>query len=215
MADEALDVGPNSQEPIPAAQTTVVAPSDDLESVLASIKQYREEATPPEPKPSQQPASTDGQRGARDGLPGGNEAQKPTPIDNRRLEQIEARLIADDLAKAIGDLKSAQPALKAIGDGVVKAMLNDAAQRDPRIMQAWVNRGSDPATFNKVLRGLSQKFAADLPSPADGRADGERGAAITAARGATKPTANAAHEARIRGMSDADFEQAWQKRAFG
>lgn len=215
MADEAPDVGLNSQEVIPAAQTPAAAPSDDLESVLASIKQYREEATPPVATPSQQPASTDGQRGARDGTPGGNEAQKPAAIDSRRLEQIEARLIADDLSRAIGDIKTAQPALKTIGDGVVKAMLNDAAQRDPRIMQAWVNRGSDPATFNKVLRGLSQKFAADLPSPADNRADGERGAAITAARGATKPTANAAHETRVRGMSDADFDQAWNKRAFG
>lgn len=218
MADETQDVGIVSQEPAPAAAETpapaAAPPADDLESVLASVKQFREETTSSEPAPGQQQDRTDGQRQPPAARPGGNEGQPPA-FDQRRIEQIEARFVQDDLSKAIGSVKGAQPALKSLGDGVVKAYLNDQAAADPRIRQAWLQRNADPATFDRVLKGLARKLAADLPSPTDGRTDGERGAAITAARGSSKQPALAAHEARVKSMSDADFEQAWNKRSFG
>lgn len=216
MADETEDLGIDTQDDAgakTAAEKQPVPKVDDLEDILSTIKQYREETASPETTERQTQARNDGQRKAPAGDTGGKEVPAQTQFENDRIAKIEARIVSDDLSKAIGTIKGAQPALKTLGDGVVKAMLNDAAAADDRIRAAWMQRDANPVAFQRVLNGLARKFAADLPTPADGRVDGDRAAAITAARGSTRQPAADAEDKKVLGMSDAEFDRHWKTRA--
>ena len=191
--------------------------TDDLDSVLASIKEYREETASRETTASQPDTGDTGQREHRPSQQGGSEGQttekreRADAPDQRRIAALEDRIVRDDVSRTIDSMRTSQPALKALDAGVLEAYLDAQARRDPRIRGAWMRRDSDPETFKKVVGGLARRMASGLPVPSDGKADGERAAAVTASRGATQHSAIDEDDKRVLAMSDAEFEQDWQK----
>lgn len=201
-----------------AATQAATQRTDDLDAILASVKEFREETTARETQPSHRETGASGQGEQGQGADGGSEAAKSNgaarteALDPRRLTAIEERIVRDDVNRTIESMRTAQPALKALDAGVLEAYLNSQAQRDPRIRAAWLRRDSDPGTFGKVVSGLARRMAAGLPVPADADAGADRAAAVTAARGATQQAADD-EDRRVLAMSDAEFEQDWKKSA--
>lgn len=191
---------------------------DDLEGILSTIREYREETASPGPTTQQREPGDTGQRSQRTGEDGGSEdkgakqTQQQDRFDPNRVEAIERRIIRDDVNRAIESMRAAQPALKALDSDTLEAYLNGQATRDPRIRAAWLRRDADPGTFQKVVTGLARRMASGLPAPVDAQAAGERGAAVAAARGATQQQSAAdAEDAKILAMSDSEFDQHWNK----
>ncbi|MEK9751627.1 MAG: hypothetical protein VW338_00225 [Rhodospirillaceae bacterium] len=198
------------------AKGTTTGGADDLEGILSTIREYREETASPGPTTQQREPGDTGQRSQRTGETGGSEdhGTKTTQdrLDPNRVEAIERRIIRDDVNRAIETMRSAQPALKTFDGDTLEAYLNAQATRDPRIRAAWLRRDADPGTFQKVVTGLARRMASGLPAPVDASAAGERGAAVAAARGATQQQSAAdLEDAKVLAMSDREFDQLWNK----
>ena len=45
---------------------------------------------------------------------------------------------------------------------LLKTYLDNAARQDSRVANAWLERKSDPATYNRVLSQLARKFHVEV-----------------------------------------------------
>lgn len=128
--------------------------------------------------------------------------QKPDPTDERirRLEAELAQRDADETMKndviprVRGDLD--------IDDEDVEAFVNYRASKDPRIVEVWDNRRSDPKAFKAMLDGLAEEAAKKYGGQDDGRRE------VNAVRNSrqSKPALGGFNDVDWASLNDNDFE---------
>lgn len=143
---------------------------DDLDTLLAqfdtSTKPEPVTASKPEPKP-------------------GTEKIDPKEIEANVIARLEAgnRFKADmsDTVKTVrGDLDA-----EMFDDDMVSDWIDRQAKNDPRLAQAWNERGAKPKEFAKVKEQLSKKFVSRFGKLPDKSATEDREAVTAAVRGAS------------------------------
>lgn len=112
----------------------------------------------------------------------------------------------DDAAKAVkGELPD-----NVASQTIARAWLKDAADNDPRIQKAFLDREKNPDAWNKILAGLSKEFAKEMRRP-DAQTTEDREAVTAAVRGASG-NPPAVKEPSVSKLSDAELrEQTKQK----
>lgn len=87
----------------------------------------------------------------------------------------------ESIKKDLGDVK--------ISDRVIRGMLHDLANQNPKVNTAFNNRFTDPGTWNRVLKAAAKDFAKEFQTP-DPEMTRDREAVASAVRSAStaKPT---------------------------
>jgi hypothetical protein len=87
--------------------------------------------------------------------------EKPDP-EKDRLERLERSLAEreyrEDMTKVVTSIRG-DFAPDEVDDEFIDTWVNAEAKKDPRVANAWVKRHADPKGFERVLNGLSRKFA--------------------------------------------------------
>lgn len=101
------------------------------------------------------------------------------------------------IKEQIGELPFDEP------DGLIEALLIREAEKDRRVASAWMNRADSPAAWDKIRRGLANKFAKQLSIP-DTKATRDWKAINSAVRSSTTTTP-VEEKVDVAGMSDSEF----------
>lgn len=137
-----------------------------------------------------------------------NTSEKASKDDDRvaqleaRLERYESTKVAEDVANA-AKIIAEEIGENAPSQRVLKAMLNDMAIEDERLLKAFQNRHNDPQTWNKILKSASKEIKKEFPN-VDKNATESRAAVEAAVRGSTQPSDDKPDFSK---MSDAEFQQ--------
>lgn len=170
----------------PAAPDTTVDSAQeggsDLDSLLKEFESGTKVAdSPPEPKPATDPPDW--------------------------AKEIQRRYIQDDVKKVTDEIFDGLE----VSDRLKSAWIDQIAREKPGVSRAFLNRQNDPATWNKVLRGLKPEALRDFPNAkkVDPEATADREAVAAAVRGAsTKVAADPAPD--FSKMSDAELSK-WKQ----
>lgn len=157
------------EEPKEAAPAESGAAQDDLDELLKEFDERRETASPKESAPVSEPKASE-------------------QIDVNALAALEQRLNAADAREQRRELERL---FDRFTDGVsadaidAEAFLNSMALREPRINQAYLNRGNSPKAWEKVERTLKQEFQKRFGKAVDKQVTESRDAVASAVRSAS------------------------------
>lgn len=129
------------------------------------------------------------------------------------MEYIKTQKAESEAAQSEKDIATAVDSLKQglnvkIPDRLLRGAIHEKAAGDQRFINAYQQRGSNPAGWNKVLKGLQQEILADFDNIPDQQATNDRNAVISAVQGSTNKTPEPTSPPNYGKMSDADFDKA-------
>lgn len=139
-----------------------------------------------------------------------SEKQPDEVMDYIRRQQ--AREVSQDIDAAVKAVKGDDD----LDDRVVRALLNDEAQQNPRFMQAWSERHTNPKGWDRVLKAFRSDIDKMVAPKVDKDATEDTAAVRQAVRGASTKTSGAEDDVPdFRGKSDHEFQEwlAKQKKA--
>jgi hypothetical protein len=174
-----------------AEETGAQDKKDDLDTLLAEY----EEGTGPSTEQKQ--------------------AEKTDP-NVERLERLERTLnerdYRDDMKLVVGSVRG-EFTPDEVDDEFIDTWVNAEAKKDPRVAQAWMKRHDDPQKFQRVVAGLSRKFAEKHAKirQRDEDATADRESVAHAVRGAS----NKAPEGKApdyTGQSDNEFRKSVEEK---
>lgn len=171
----------------PAAEVTGAQPTQpaDLDSILAEFDQSAKPAPAPETKP----------------------ATAPTPVvDNEARQELAALKFQLEIKPVLERIRGDIPKDR-FTDDEVQDLIDGRARRDPRLQQAWLNRASNPAAWNKIEKALGQEMSKKFTKLPDPDATEDRAAVTAAVRGASQK-APAESAPNYGAMNDAEFAKA-------
>ena len=180
-----------------AAQTAEADPLDEL------LKEFdeRQEAS------SKSKESGQSQTESKD--------EQPSTIDLNALAQLEKRLNEQEVREQRRELDNL---FNRFADGVeadavdAEAFLGAMANRDPRINQAYQNRGFNPKAWARIEVDLKQKFEKRYGKKVDKQVTESRDAVASAVRSASTAAPQKEYTDKdIAKMSKADFDE-WQRK---
>lgn len=200
MTDEAVAGTADDQDTAPGAEATGTQEVESLDSILAEYDRDFEEPH----KPTQKDSGQD----------------EPEDDDVRQfIKDLRER----ELSKAFEDtmtsaVKTMREAVKGdmeveLSDRAWRGIVHDAANSDPRVRQAFVNRHKNPSGFNKVLRALAKEEAKSFVSKSETDTRDQVNAAVRASQ--KRPPVNPAEadgEYRQKFMKMSQAERAAEKR---
>lgn len=127
-----------------------------------------------------------------------------------RRDEESRQATRDDLAKAVTAVKTEidGEGIK-LPDRLVRGALRDMAEEDPRFLQAWAHRGSNPRAWEQVLKAAAKEIRKELESSPDPHATEDKAAVRAAVRSASTrtPEPEAIDPKKLAGMSDAEFRK--------
>ena len=120
-----------------------------------------------------------------------------------RIAKLEQELLLRDFDKEMNE--NIIPKVRGdldLDDTLVKGYVNQRATDDPRLMEVWDKRKSDPKAFEDMLGALSGELAEKFGSSSDA------GRAVNAVRKSRESTPSLGGFDNVdwAGMSDSDFE---------
>lgn len=137
-----------------------------------------------------------------------------------------------DLAKKVSELEKevvhlrTQPELTSLAsqirgdldaevfdDDFVISWLDSRAKKDPRVRSAWMNRGSNPSAFGKVVKEMGKQFQSITSKLPNQEVTEDRDAMEAAVRSASTKTAEI-EQPNFQAMSDAEIQQ-WKRQQTG
>jgi hypothetical protein len=96
-----------------------------------------------------------------------------------------------------------------LSDRAWRGVIHDAAEHDPRVRQAFINRHKNPSAFNKVLRALAKEEAKSQVSKSETETRDNVSAAMRAGRKqppVNDADADADYRRKVKGMTPAERE---------
>ncbi len=133
--------------------------TDDLDTLLADIASTETPAeTPaetPVEKPEEKPVEADPAV-----------LQRLSRVDDY-IERQEAKELSSELSGVAERMKTAVPSLKDLPESALIGYIEREARNSKPIQTAWLDRGSNPDQFNKIVDGLAKKFGDGLTPVAD------------------------------------------------
>ena len=150
-----------------------IGAQDELDTLLAQYDEGQEPTEPPAEKPSE-------------------------PVVDKRVDALLARERDNDINNAIDTIMDEVSDVQ-IPKSMVKGYLFAKESEDPRIGKAFDNRFSDPAGWNRILKGIAQEAKKEFKDLPDKAMTNDRNAVEAAVRGASSTKAEAP-EVDFKGM---------------
>lgn len=179
---------------VSATPGTEVDDAQDLDSLL---NEYDEA----EPQSSES-------KEAKDSSPEEGEDIKSVVSYVKSVQERELRQQTEaDVKKAVETIKDGFDI--PLPDRVVRGVLLDMADQNPKFLRAWSDRHENPAGFNKVLKAIQAQLKQEFGSLPDKTLSDERNALASAVRGATKSTTVDEPDdlSNVASKSDAEFNK--------
>ena len=150
------------------------------------------------------------QAGGLDDLLNEYESEKPkveqptTESDNSELLEYVREQRAERTEEEINAAtKSIAEAMDVkVGEGVIRAMLETKARGDERVVNAFLNRKSNPKGWDKVSKALAREFSEEFPDPS---ATSDADAVVSAVHSASTRAPEPETAPDFSSMSDAEF----------
>lgn len=209
MSESKQPVAPNGADAqaAPVAETPVSARDeggDDLDKLLAEYASSEEGSQggdagkKPAAKPEEKPATKQGNDGELYGMVRDLVERERARDEERIHRQFEA-----DMKETVKSVRGDIPA-DVVSDRLVRAWIDAAAEEDPRLAKAWVNRKKDPAAFTRIVGQLGKNFAKEFSKRPDPAVTEDRAIVANAVRNASGKAPEERPPAWS-GMSDNDF----------
>lgn len=138
--------------------------------------------------------------------------KKPEPKDEQKTEQPDevreyirrqqAREVREDIDSAVKTVVGDSD----MNDRVVRALLNDEAQQNPRFLKAWNERHDNPKGWGRVLKAFRSDIDKMFEPKVDQAVTEDVAAVRQAVRGASTKAPDPDEVPDFRGKSDAEFE---------
>lgn len=180
----------------PAAEgTSARTDGDDLDTLLKQFDQSTQRPAAPVSPPAQAAAPTTDMTSLLAEVQAIKAGQ--TELQNRKFKEdmeVTVKDIRGDLDPDVFD------------NSLMESWLDREARLDPRLQRAWLQKESDPATFNRVKAELGKRFHKQFSKLVDKQATEDRMAVTQAVRGASTraPVEQPANYGR---KSNAEFRQ--------
>ena len=166
------------------------AQTEDLDSILANIDADFEEGTTTQQRPQEDKSA----------------------VLEARLAQLEGERASHDVDGAVTSILDGLESSTKPSRRIVRGLLKDLADEDPRIGRAFQNRAKDPASWKRVLSGVSRTISKEFEDSIDQDVTEGRRALTAALQGKSKTTPNEdadqkRYERFVASCSDQEFEE--------
>lgn len=201
--------GENSEQNQPQNNDQNTDQGVDLESLLS---EYDEDTSSSESGNNSQDSGDNSQDNQVDN----NQISEILDYVRTKRQQDQAQETEQAVTKAVETIKGNET-LASQPDWVIEGALHAQANKDPRIQRAFQNRQKDPEGWNKVLRGVGDKLAADMKEKPDEKLTEDRDAARAAVSGQKSSESNDAKPdpKELNSLSDEEFERKKAAGEFG
>ena len=184
MTEQTVGTETEAQAKPVAEATTAQDKGFDLDGLLSEFTEQTKPVTQPQPKPQ----------------------ATATPVVDVEARKELAELKFEKewkpvLTRIRGDIPS-----EVMSDEELTDLMNGRASRDPRLKNAWENRASNPAAWNKVEKALNAELIKKFQKLPDPNATEDVAAVTAAVRGASKQ-APPAQAPKFGGMSNAEYRK--------
>ena len=167
-------------------QAKPVTEADDAQDLDAILSQY----------------ATDEQETTEDTPKKDEVAELRERIERREREELQAK-IQEDIGKSVSRIKdNLKDSSINVSDRIVRGLLNEAAQADPRILRAFNDRYNNPQNWERVESQLAKDLISELSI--DPSATASVNAVRNHVRGSQPVTDDPPDFSK---MSDRDFEK--------
>lgn len=189
MSEQTVNETDNVEPEASAAE--VVAPEDDLDTLLSQFDEETKEVTPVTEPEVKAEISAD---------------------DIKLISEFKEQKQAEELKKVYADVRGdLDPEF--YDDDFVDAWLSSQVKKDQRVMNAYLNKGSNPEAFNKIVKNLNKQLAARESKKPDSVQTETNQAITSAVRSASTstPQNKTLSEKDLNNMSDREFRKLEQE----
>lgn len=197
MSDEAVAEKVDGQNADSVSETTGTQ-EESLDSILSEWD-MDEEATSKQPSKSEDKEPKDA-----------NDDEIRQWVREQRQRE-ESRAFNETMDGAVKTMREAvaDDIQHDLSDRAWRGVIHDAAEHDPRVRQAFINRHKNPTGFKKVLRALAKEEAKSQVSKSETETRDNVNAAMRAGRKqppVNDADADAAYRRKVKGMTPAERE---------